>query len=86
MDLKREINKMKENPKNVDYNIFIRIALELGFIHRQGRGSHEVLGKVGINKRIVIQRKSGKVKPYQVKQFIKMIEKYNMLQGESLDE
>lgn len=86
MDLEKEIERMRKNPKNVSYNTFIRVTKELGFIHRQGKGSHEVMGKPGIERLVVIQRTKGKIKQYQVKQFLKLIENYNMVQGESKDE
>jgi predicted RNA binding protein YcfA (HicA-like mRNA interferase family) len=85
MDIKKALEKIRRNPNNVDVNDFIKIALFLGFTHRQGKGSHQVLGKKGIKEGIVFQDVRGKVKPYQVKQFLRLIEKYNIVQEEYND-
>jgi predicted RNA binding protein YcfA (HicA-like mRNA interferase family) len=80
MDIEKTLERIRRNPRNVDVNEFIKIALCLGFSHLQGKGSHQVLGRKGIKEGIVIQDVGGKVKPYQMKQFLRLIEKYNIVQ------
>jgi hypothetical protein len=43
-----------------------------------GRGSHVVLSKPNIPEILTIQNAGGRVKPYQIKQFLRILEKYNM--------
>ena len=38
--------------------------------------------KEGIREILVFQNVGGKAKPYQVRQFLKMVEKYNLLEDE----
>ena len=86
MDLKKVLERMKQNHKNVDFIKFIGFALRIGFEHRKGKGSHHVLYKGDIKEILTIQNVGGRVKPYQVKQFFKLVEKYNMVKEESKDE
>ena len=84
--MNKVLERMKNNPKNVDFIKFIGIALRIGFEHRQGKGSHRVLYKDGIKEILTIQNVGGKIKPYQVRQFLKLVEKYNMAREEYKDE
>jgi len=47
-----------------------------GFIFRGGKGSHRIYVKDGIREMLNFQNVKGKAKPYQVKQFLKIIERY----------
>ena len=86
MDLNKVLERMKNNPKNVDFIKFIGIALRIGFEHRKGKGSHQVLYKDGVKEILTIQNVGGRIKPYQVRQFLKLVEKYNMAREEYKDE
>ncbi len=72
--------KLKENPKNVRFEDLCK-ALELfGFKYRGGKGSHRVFTKKGIKEILTIQHVKCKAKLYQVKQFLKLVERYNLLE------
>ena len=82
-DKKREIyERLKRNPKNVRFTELCKAAELFGFKFRGGRGSHVVYVREGVREILVFQNVKGKVKPYQVKQFLKIIEKYNLLEDE----
>lgn len=55
-----------------------------GFKLARVSGSHHIFTKTDIDVIINIQNVQGKTKPYQVNQFIKVVEKYNleMIEGE----
>lgn len=78
---KREIyTKIKENPKNVRFEDLCSAAELFGFKFKGGKGSHRIFVKEGIKEMLNFQNVKGWAKPYQVKQFISVIEKYNLLE------
>ena len=78
---KKEVYKrLEENPKNVRFIDLCKAAELFGFRYRGGKGSHVVYVREGIKEILVFQNVKGKAKPYQVKQFLKIIEKYNLLE------
>ncbi|MHA1364431.1 MAG: type II toxin-antitoxin system HicA family toxin, partial [Candidatus Freyarchaeota archaeon] len=62
-----------------------RIVEIFGFRFRGGRGSHRIYVRDGINEMLNFQNVGGKAKPYQVKQFIKIVEKHNLLEEGDVD-
>jgi hypothetical protein len=50
----------------------------LGFHTRKGTGSHRVYFREGISEILNFQNEAGWAKAYQVRQFIKVIEKYGL--------
>ncbi len=63
--------------KNINFEEFKNLLLRLGFQERI-KGSHHILTKEGIEDILNIQSKSGKAKPYQVKQVRNIIVKYQL--------
>ena len=78
---KREIyEKIKRSPANVRFEEICKAAELFGFRFRGGKGSHRIFVREGINEMLNFQEVEGKTKPYQVKQFVKTIKKYNLLE------
>lgn len=75
--------KFKGNPANVSFDDICKAAELFGFRFRGGKGSHKIFVRTGIKEMLNFQEVKGKAKSYQVKQFIKIIEKYKLLEGES---
>ncbi|PKP54364.1 MAG: hypothetical protein CVT90_01655 [Candidatus Altiarchaeales archaeon HGW-Altiarchaeales-3] len=79
MTKKETYEKLKINPKNVRFETICKAAIEFGFEFKGGKGSHRIFVKTGIRKMLNFQNVKGKAKPYQVKQFLKIIEKYKLI-------
>lgn len=79
MSGKEIYQKLKKNPKNVRFEELCRAAELFGFEFRGGSGSHRVFVREGVREILNFQEVKGKAKPYQVRQFIKIIEKYNLV-------
>jgi len=78
---KREIyEKLKQWPANIRFEEICKIALDFGFRYRGGNGSHRIFVREGIREILNFQNVNGLVKPYQVRQFIKIIEKYKLVE------
>ncbi len=80
MNKRRAFTEIKDNPKNVRFNNMCNIAEAFGFRFRGGKGSHRIYAREGITELLNFQNANGKAKPYQVKQFIKIVGKYNLLE------
>ena len=80
MNKRRSLAEIKDNPKNVRFSNMCNIAEAFGFRFRGGKGSHRIYVREGITELLNFQNVNGKAKPYQVKQFIKIVGKYNLLE------
>ena len=80
MKKRRLFEDLKNNPKNVRFEKLCKIVEAFGFRFKGGKGSHRIYVQEEIGEMLNFQNVSGKAKPYQVKQFIKIVEKYNLLE------
>lgn len=82
MDKNAVYEELKKNPKKVHFNRLCGAAELFGFKFRGGKGSHRIYVRAGIKEALNFQNVGGWAKPYQVKQLIKIIDKYNLLKEE----
>ena len=80
MDKRETYERLKRNPADVRFEEICRTAELFGFRFRGDKGSHRIFVRAGIREMLNFQNVRGKAKPYQVKQFIMVIEKYNLLE------
>jgi predicted RNA binding protein YcfA (HicA-like mRNA interferase family) len=50
-----------------------------GFVFDRQSGSHHIFTHPEIAELVNLQNVEGKVKPYQVRQFLRLVEKYNLV-------
>ncbi len=74
---------LKKNPKNVRFNRLCAAAELFGFRFKGGKGSHVIYKRNGVIEMLNFQNVGGWAKPYQVRQLLKIIDKYNLLKEES---
>ncbi|SNQ59236.1 type II toxin-antitoxin system HicA family toxin [Candidatus Methanoperedens nitratireducens] len=74
--------ELKKNPKNIHFNRLCSAAELFGFRFRGGKGSHRIYAREGIREALNFQNVGGWAKPYQVRQLLKIIDKYNLLKEE----
>lgn len=84
MQARQMIEELKRNPKNVRFDKLCNAAEAFGFLFKGGKGSHRIYVREGIREILNFQNVEGKAKPYQVRQFIKIVEKYYLVE-EDLD-
>ena len=80
MNKKVIYEELKRNPKNVRFGVLCNAAELFGFRFRGGRGSHRIYVKDGVSEMLNFQNVKGKAKSYQVKQFLKVVDKYKLLE------
>jgi predicted RNA binding protein YcfA (HicA-like mRNA interferase family) len=73
-------NKLLKSPKNIRFEDFLVLLAAFGFILDRIRGSHHVFKhyKVADALLSVQPDKDGKAKPYQLRQFLALIEEYDL--------
>lgn len=76
------IEKIRNNPGGIRFQEICRLAEQLGFTKRGGKGSHIVYEKDGVEEILTFQDRNGMAKPYQVKQLLAVIEKHRLGEGE----
>ena len=78
MNKKKLLQKIINSQKNVNYNDFILIVEAFGFLCTRAEGSHTIFKNSMISELINVQNVKGQAKPYQIKQFLSIVEKYNL--------
>jgi len=63
---------------NVKFKDFEALMAYFGFVLRRTNGSHMIYKNREINQSLVVQNDKGKAKPYQVKQFLELIETHQI--------
>jgi hypothetical protein len=71
-------NQICRSPKNVSFRDLCRLAEKFGFRLRAQKGSHCVFTRTGVMELLNFQSVGGNAKPYQVRQLINIVEKYDL--------
>ena len=83
MNKRALLTHLMTSRNNVKYTDFVALIESFGFVHTRGKGSHEIFKRKGIAEIVNIQNHNGKAKPYQIEQFLSLVEKYNLPLGEN---
>jgi len=78
LNKQRFLQQILNNQKNVKFNDFVIILEAFGFFRARTSGSHNIFKNNSVNEIINIQNVNGEAKPYQIKQFFYLVEKYNL--------
>jgi len=82
--LKKTLSKVLAGSKNIAFNDFVRLVKGYGFRLSRVSGSHHIFVHPSVRELVNLQNVNGQIKPYQIKQFIELIERYNLrLEDES---
>lgn len=82
MNKRKLLEKILSGSKNVHFNDMILLVEAFGFRLIRTRGSHFIFEHPQIPELINLQEKNGKAKPYQVREFLRLIEKYDLDLGD----
>lgn len=67
---------IRNNPRGVRFADACRAAEAIGFVRAGGNGSHVVYARAGEPTILNFQDRNGYVPPYQARQLIEMLDKY----------
>ena len=77
MKLRKILEKILGGSKNVGFADMRRLVEGFGFQLVRVNGSHHIFHHPDIAELVNIQEVGGQAKPYQVRQFLKLVEEYN---------
>lgn len=78
MNKKRFLQKLLSGSKNVRFDDMVTLVKAFGFRLSRHRGSHSIFVHPDVDELVNLQNVKGQAKPYQVQQFLKIVEKYDL--------
>jgi predicted RNA binding protein YcfA (HicA-like mRNA interferase family) len=63
---------------NVGFDDFARLVEAFGFQPVRSSGSHHIYARPDIPQLVNLQDVGGQVKPYQIRQFLRLVERYDL--------
>ncbi len=77
------LQKALAGPKNIRFGDMVALVEAFGFRLARVKGSHHIFVHTGVPRLVNLQDVDGKAKPYQVRQFLRLVERHDLrLEGE----
>ena len=70
--------KILNNQRNVSFNDIVTLVEAFGFYQSRVGGSHHVFEHPDIPELVNLQNQKGQAKSYQIRQFLTLLEQYNL--------
>lgn len=70
--------RLINSQKNVKFNDFLTVMIAFGFSFNRITGSHHIYDHPDVPQSVSIQPNKSQAKPYQIRQFLRLVEKYNL--------
>ena len=83
MNKRKLLQRALAGPKNLRFGDFVALVEAFGFRRARASGSHHIFQHPDVAELLSLQSKNGKAKPYQIKQFLELVELYNLELGEA---
>jgi predicted RNA binding protein YcfA (HicA-like mRNA interferase family) len=81
---RRLLQKLLSGSKNIRFAEAVACAEAFGFRLSQVHGNHHIYVHANVPEILNLQNVKGQAKPYQIKQLLRLIERYNLaLEGET---
>jgi hypothetical protein len=64
--------------KNFQFDEFVTLVEAFGFRRSRTQGSHQIFVHPDIPELLNLQDVQGQAKPYQIRQFLRLVERYNL--------
>ncbi len=82
MNRQKLLKKVLAGSKNIRFSEMVSLVEAFGFRLSRVKGSHHIFVHPQVRELVNLQEVSGKVKPYQVRQFLRLVERYNLTMGD----
>ena len=76
--IQKRFATIQNNPQGVRFRDLHRVMVAFGFQLKRTTGSHHIYQRPGIPEALNLQNVRGKAKPYQVRQFLALVEKHQL--------
>lgn len=78
MNKRKLLQKILSGSRNVKFNDMITLVEAFGFHLSRISGSHHIFVHPEVKELVNLQQANGQAKPYQIRQFLKLVERYNL--------
>ena len=78
MNKHKLLEKILAGSKNIRFNDFVTLVEAFGFELSRVHGSHHIFEHPNVPDILNLQNHKGQVKPYQIRQFLQLVEQYNL--------
>jgi hypothetical protein len=78
MNPRKTLELVLHGSRNVRFGDFARLVEAFGFRFSRRSGSLHIYSRPGLPEAINLQDYHGQAKPYQIRQFLKLVEKYGL--------
>lgn len=76
------LQKVLNSPRNIQFNEMVRLIESFGFHLARIKGSHHIFSHPDIPELVNLQNVKGNAKPYQIQQFMQLVERYDLKLGD----
>ena len=78
MNKRRLLEKILAGSRNISFNDFIALVKAFGFELSRTRGSNQIYEHPDVREILNLQNVNAQIKPYQVRQFLQLVEQYSL--------
>jgi len=78
MNRRKLLQRIIDGSKNIRFSEMVNLVQGFGFALSRTDGSHHIFVRPDIPELVNLQNVKGQAKPYQMRQFLKLVEKYNL--------
>lgn len=78
MKPRKVLNRILAGSRNIRFADMVGLVEAFGFRLSRVQGSHHIFVRDGVVELINLQEVRGEAKPYQIQQFLKIVERYNL--------
>jgi predicted RNA binding protein YcfA (HicA-like mRNA interferase family) len=78
MKRRKLLQKIIGGSKNISFTDMVSLVEGFGFSLSRTDGSHHIFSRSDIPELVNLQDVKGQAKPYQMRQFLKLVEKHNL--------
>lgn len=82
MKKRKLLERALAGSKNIRFAEMVSLVEAFGFSLSRVRGSHHIFVHPYVQELVNLQDVEGKAKPYQVRQFLRLVERYNLELGD----
>ena len=84
MNKRKLLKKVLSRSKDIRFKEIVALAEAFGFHLSRVSGSHHIFVHPQVPELVNLQNVNGKAKPYQIRQFLQLVERYNLELGDEL--
>jgi predicted RNA binding protein YcfA (HicA-like mRNA interferase family) len=78
MNARKLLDKALSSPRNLRFREMVTLVEAFGFRLARINGSHHIFSHPGVSELVNIQDVGGSAKPYQIRQFLRLVERYDL--------